>query len=131
MPDWTFAYWNCCFADSPAPEIVLKHDGWEWKPCASLMRKAAPQIPSTETVASIWRQWDRPATERAHVAVPWKPLLDLIYTGHAVEAWKLLDAAWPGDMQGKAAFRRDFLTQLRRSPAWQALLEMNGPVLDS
>jgi hypothetical protein len=131
MHDWTFAYWNCSFADSPAPEIVLKHDGSTWKPCAALMRTTAPESPQPEALADNWRRWDQFVTgvSQARVTVPWRPLLELIYAGHAERAWKLLDAAWPGSPQGKEDFRRDLVQQLRTSPAWPALVEMNGAAL--
>lgn len=132
MHDWTFAYWNCSFADSPAPEICLKHDGWDWKPCAALMRREVPDLPSAENLADNWRQWDRFASgaDATRVAVPWTPLLELIYGGNAEKAWKLLDAAWPGSAQDRVDFRRRLVQQLRTSPAWSALHEMNGSALD-
>lgn len=131
MHDWTFAYWNCGFADSPAPEIVLKHDGWTWKPCAALMRTVSTEVPPGDALADNWRRWDKfvARVEPTRVMAPWRPLLELIYAGRAEQAWDLLDAAWPGSAEGKRDFRRKFIEQLRRSPAWPALVEMNGMAL--
>lgn len=131
MHDWTFAYWNCGFADSPAPEIVLKHDGWTWKPCAALMRTVSTEVPPGDALADNWRRWDKfvARVEPTRVMAPWRPLLELIYAGRAEQAWDLLDAAWPGSAEGKRDFRRKLIERLRRSPAWPALVEMNGMAL--
>ena len=39
----------------------------------------------------------------------WKAMLDLIYAGHADQAKRFFDKAWPGKMLGKNAFYREFI----------------------
>ena len=58
-------------------------------------------------------------------------MLDLVYSGHAAQAWSMLDRVWPGDAASKVEFRRDMLDHLRRGPAWRALVELNGASLDA
>src|SRR5690606_38183156 len=40
--DWTFAYWKTSFADSPAPQVILKLDETGYNGSAALMRGPAP-----------------------------------------------------------------------------------------
>jgi hypothetical protein len=53
-------------------------------------------------------------------------MLDLIYSAHADEAWKFLDAAWPPKVTGKDKFAHDFRTQLAKSKYWPAVEAMNS-----
>jgi hypothetical protein len=53
-------------------------------------------------------------------------MLDLIYSGHADDAWKFLDDAWPSKVQGKDAFARDFRAQLAKSKYWPTVEAMNS-----
>lgn len=39
--DWTFAYWKASFAGSPAPRVILKYDGVEFRADVELMRSPA------------------------------------------------------------------------------------------
>ncbi len=56
----------------------------------------------------------------------WGTMLDLIYSGHANEAWKFLDDAWPTKVHGKENFEREFRAQLAKSPYWSAVEAMNA-----
>lgn len=132
VPDWTLANWETSFAQSPAPHMVLKFDGDGWKPCAALMRQPSPDVPEASELAARWKRFVAPQgspSDPVEVA-PWGPLLDLIYTGHADQAWRLLEVAWPGDQAGRRRFRSGLLHELRHSPAWAALCALNGEALE-
>lgn len=45
----------------------------------------------------------------------WGAMLDLIYTGHAPLAWKLLDLVWPKEKPGKSGFIGAFCDRLGQS----------------
>ena len=83
-------------------------------------------------LASRWKRFVGPGqpSGRSGDRAPWGVLLDLIYGGHAAEAWPLLQAAWPGDAASMREFRGKLLGRLRQSPAWPALRELNGASLD-
>ena len=133
MPDWTFAYWKTNFAQSPAPDMVLKFDGRMWQPSAARMHGAPAGPDALREMAEAWRGWspDESGEWHGEGIAPWVGMLERIYAGHAEQAWQVLDAAWPGDEQGKRAFRAELMEALRGSPAWPALVQMNGSKLDA
>jgi hypothetical protein len=56
----------------------------------------------------------------------WAPMMDLIYQGNAETAWQYLDKHWPAGVDGKALFRTVIMDQLKTSPYWEAIKELNG-----
>jgi hypothetical protein len=132
MHDWTFAGWNASYAGSPALRVVLKFDGHSWTPCDVLMRRPPPLDLRASELSAKWRRFLEPGDckDSSCFEAPWGPVLELIYTGNAPEAWRLLDAAWPGDAAGKRDFKRSLLDHLRTSPVWPALVRMNGAALE-
>ena len=132
MSDGTFAYWKTGFAQSPAAEMVLKFDGREWHASAARMRRPMPGQATLVESRALWGQWredDSGDWFGPDGEAPWGALLDLIYTGRADEARQLLDEAWVGDEAHKRQFWHELLQQLHESPAWAALLELNGPAI--
>ncbi len=129
--DWTFANWNTDFADSPAPKVILRYSDNAYRIASDLMR-APPTSPSDlATRASTVKNYPPSAKggewPRAQVSPDlWGTMLDLIYSGHAEEAWKFLDAAWPPKITGKEKFANDFRTQLSKSKYWPAVEAMNS-----
>ncbi|MFA6174196.1 MAG: hypothetical protein WC701_11015 [Kiritimatiellales bacterium] len=143
--DWTFEYWHTCFADSPAPEVILKYSAGQYRMAPNLMKKLPRhQAELYETAAKIrsMPQWKDPeAIERGHQSglwkvpdpnypkvVPsdlWREMLTLIYTGNMYQAWKLLDLAWPEGIAGKQEFLEEFKAQLKMSLFWEQLQDMN------
>jgi hypothetical protein len=118
--DLAFKYWRTSFAQSPAPQIILRFDGTRYKLAPDLMRKAAP---STEQLRKIetdignedaWKQGSPPPKF-------WGTMLDLIYSGHADEAWKFADEAWGSANESKSRFLSDFCEQLATSPYFEDL----------
>ena len=149
--DWTFAYWNECFAGSPAPSIVLKYKDGKYRLASDLMKKPLPSKEEENKVMQeiqnrLKQLREDTAEERKKpyagmdlrvgadtgyfgwikngVIVPapvWGHMLDLIYTGHPKEAWIFLDKIMPGNSLEKKQFIADFRKQLSESPYWDSI----------
>jgi hypothetical protein len=126
--DWTFAYWNASFAFSAAPEIVLRLEQGKFRLAADRMRKPPP---SPEEMAPLLAQaradenWGSPEEIPQDLLLP-HVLLDLIYGGHAKEAWPFLQQAWPAGRRGREKYIAEFRKQLARSPYWKEVQALNG-----
>lgn len=120
--DWTFAYWNTSFAESPAPTVVLRWNGSAFVPSVRHMRDRGPQPSAAEILASVAKsnQLTTPERHWPTVAV-WSTMLRLMYTGHEALAWQVLAEATTGHEQESAAFKSEFLKQLDLSPYWPAI----------
>ncbi|MHC4712772.1 MAG: hypothetical protein ACYTAN_05790 [Planctomycetota bacterium] len=146
--DWTFAYWNCSYAESPAPRLVLRFKGGRYRLAADLMRKPPPEKSALEEAAAVVSESERwfisPPAHRWHtlagarerlwpgswkrVGVPidlWREMLDLIYTGNEKTALEFLDMAWKPGYPGKGGRLKEFRSQLAQSPYWPEIKEMN------
>jgi hypothetical protein len=126
MHDWAFAYWNACFAASPAPEVIFKYSGGQYKVALNLMRKLPRrQAELIETAAKIKSlpEWKDP--RQKFPPALWCEMLNLIYTGNMAQAWKLFDFAWPEGMAGKQEFLEEFKAQLKKSLYWEQIQNMN------
>lgn len=122
--DWTFAYWGTSFADSPAPDLILRFRDGGFHPALDLMRKPVlPMIDLQSRAITLQKEWDE--NEPGLPPSLWKEMLDLIYSGNAKQAWQFFDMAWPKDKKGKEQFRLDFKDQLAKSPFWKDLQELN------
>lgn len=129
--DWTFAYWNECYAGSPAPEVILKYFQGQYRMAPKLMKKP-PMNPAelhkmAATIRSLpdWTvtesSWDFPVPTEL-----WAEMLPLIYTGNMSQAWELVDLAWPDGCSGKQGFLEEFKAQLATSPFWKDIEAMNA-----
>jgi hypothetical protein len=130
LDDWTFAYWWTCFADSPAPRVILRYCSGAYKPATDLMRKPAPTQREMEEHLHRVRKGEGWAEKNGYYETTppshlWGYMLDLIYSGNAVSAWKFLDRAWPQSMAGKDEFVRAFKEQLATSEYWPEIEAMN------
>lgn len=129
MHDWTFAYWNAGFANSPAPEVILSYQDHMYLPDLKLMSKPAPTEQEVESWAKGFKaefsdpdvvdvaddqKWSAPSDL-------WGKMLDLIYSGNATSAWKLCDLSWPPDHPGKGVFLKEFKRQLKTSPYYDSV----------
>lgn len=143
--DWTFAYWNTCFAGSPAPSVVLDYADEKYHFSPKLTQKYYQdniKIPSLTSLREP-RQWDKiveeiKSSERWGNKYDWSKegvficsdvwsfMLDLIYSGHPEKAWEFLDKVWPEGKPGKESFLAEFKEQLNKSPYWQELKEAAG-----
>ncbi|MEI8206402.1 MAG: hypothetical protein WCG03_05945 [Kiritimatiellales bacterium] len=127
IDDWTFAYWNAAFAESPAPEVILKYSEGQYRMAPKLMKKLPRrQAELIETAAKIklMPDWTVPDPTRVPPDL-WREMLDLIYTGNMAQAWKLFDFAWPEGMSGKEKFFEELKAQLATSPYWEQIQDMN------
>ncbi len=131
ISDWTFANWHSDFAGSSAPKVILRFSDGAYRVAPDLMRSPVPSVSDLDArVAEIrnHKNASRGASWPEAEGSPalWGTMLDLIYSGHAGDAWKFLDKAWPPKIGGKAAFARDFRAQLGRSPYWSAVVAINA-----
>jgi hypothetical protein len=129
--DWTFANWHSDFADSPAPKVILRFSDGAYRVSPDLMRSPIPSVSDLDARVAAIRTHKNSSRNKswpgADVSpILWATMLDLIYTGHAGDAWKFLDRAWPAQIGGKDEFARDFRAQLKRSPYWSAVDTMNA-----
>ncbi|MDD2736260.1 MAG: hypothetical protein PHF56_20200 [Desulfuromonadaceae bacterium] len=127
--DFTFAYWNTGFAQSPAPEVILRYCNGAYRLADDLMRKPAPS--DITLLGYAERIKNKPEWKNGEPApLLWDVMLYLIYNGNAESAWKLFDIAWPKNIFGKAEFLQDFKKQLARSQYWEQvkLLNEGAPV---
>lgn len=115
LRDDTFAYWNACYAASPMPRVVLSYNGSEYAPDLNLMAADPPPPEVWEKLAKTARTCLTNNRGIAECPDLWRPMLDLIYGGHAELAWQFFDDAWPPDLPGKDTFITDFLAQLDQS----------------
>ena len=133
--DWTFAFWDASFEDSPAPTVILRFiDG----PHGGAYHLAMDKMERPQPTPAEWSK----AVAAARDAITqnsgfgdgigselWSNMLDLIYTGHSALAWKLFDQAWPApkpdqkpdQKPDKAHFLAGFCSQLKSSPYWPDL----------
>ncbi len=133
ISDWTFANWHSDFADSPAPKVILRfseHDG-NYQVSPDLMHAPLPPVTDLDARIAQVRGYKNkskgdswPAADVSPIL--WGTMLDLIYSGHAGDASKFLDNAWPLKVGGKDAFDRDFRAQLAKSPYWSAVVAANS-----
>ena len=123
--DWAFAYWNASFAESPAPEVILRFSDGRYRLAVDLMRRPAP---SDETVEEQIRQVhvDRAWEEGGRPVRLWKFMLDLIYTGNATAAREFFEKAWVPGVPGKTEFLAEFRSQLAKSKYWEDLDSLVG-----
>ena len=111
--DFDFAYWNAGFAQSPAPQIVLRFDGRRYELAPDFMRR--PALSTDEFNKRVTEVRDAEWTNGNPPPELWGTILDLIYTGNSDLAWKFTSAAWiPGDVSERQ-FLRSFCGQLAKS----------------
>lgn len=118
LQDWRFAYWrDYAFAETQAPEVILRFRDGAYRPACDLMRDDPPDAAALAAKArelrGDWESGDPPADLYGYA-------VDLVYAGHADLAWRFLDMAWPATIPGKAEFLRDLRSQLANSPCWSA-----------
>lgn len=117
-----------------APSLKLDFDGRVWRPSASLMRGAPATEAELEAMVRLWEGFQ--IDEQGSVVTfgdasrePWAPMVRLVYTGHADQAWGVLERAMPKSLKARRAFWASMLEHLRSSNGWDAIVEMNGSSL--
>ena len=125
--DWTFAYWETSFANSPAPQVVLRYQHGKYVLATNVMKKQPPD--KKELEAKIVGLRDKFANVRAlddeAPSELWEYMLDLIYTGNGKIALNVFNKAWPEHKEGKEEFLTAFKTQLAKSSYWQEIKVFN------
>ena len=126
MQDWTFQYWNACFAESFAPDVILRYVSGKYRPDLELMKKPAPTKQTLEKLAGEFKPMFASKGVKGdpnnNLQVPprlWGKMLDLIYSGNMDSAWKLCELSWPANNPGKAIFLKVFIKQLQTSPYYK------------
>lgn len=122
--DWTFAYWRAGFAQSPAPQVILRFKDGAYTLAFDLMTKPKPSSESMQAEARKVRS-DPGWTQKGQPPALWDTMLRLIYGGNGSMAREFLDMAWPLNISGKEAFYQDFRSTLSGSPHYKALIELN------
>jgi hypothetical protein len=114
--DFRLAYWrDYDFADTQAPEVILRFQDGTYRAACDLMREPAPDSATLAAKARELRDdWDGgdPPADLFGYAV------DLVYQGQADAAWRFLDLAWPASIPGKTEFVRDLRAELSNGPCW-------------
>ncbi len=122
--DWTFAYWKASFAESPAPQIILRFRDGTFHLAVNLMYKKPPSRDKMKREARRIKtgvEWGMPEPPSRL----WGLMLDLIYSGNASTAWEFFDHAWPTGRKGKEEFLVDFRKKLSESPYIEDLKALN------
>jgi hypothetical protein len=130
--DNAFAYWKASFADSVAPQVVLKFDpaSERYRFASALMRTPAPNAAALKRNAQAIRRdprWKQRGNSGDDIPPAlWDEMLTLIYAGNGAAADELLRQAWPRDATSRAVFRHELIDcQLRRSIYWPDIAAMN------
>lgn len=129
-----FAYFPTSFAGSPAGRVFLSFQDGLFRLDKSLMKADAPKAGVLEKCVSLFKQ-SRAWKSKENAGQPlgmWYYATDLIYTGHADEAWKFLDAAWGGGKVDKQKYIKDYRKRLSKSVYYSDLMLLQkAPVTDA
>ncbi|MBI2472075.1 MAG: hypothetical protein HYV59_12675 [Planctomycetes bacterium] len=122
--DCTFAYWETCFAASPAPEIILQYKDNKYKLAGELMINSHPEL-TDEFNAKLETVKNDPEWLTGVPPSLWEYMLDLIYAGNSKLAYKFFGRAWQGNKGERNNFIIKFKKQLSMSPYWHEIKRMN------
>ena len=131
--DNTFSFWHACHAGSPYPDLIYSYQEGSYQLSPALMYEPLPtaqeedkaivQIKKyiTECEAREWKDniWYYEGTYLPSLV--WSYMLDLLYSGHPLEARKFLDKVWPQDKPGKELFLFNFKEKLNKSDYWRKI----------
>jgi GTP-binding protein EngB required for normal cell division len=115
---------GAAFADSVAPEVILRYSNGSFHLAADLMRKPPPSVEELNAKAGeiasnfIWSTQDTPGAF-------WQYVLDLTYSGNSHSADEFVALAWPTQRTDKAERMQEFLEKLKKSPYWADLQALN------
>ena len=125
--DWTFAYWETSFANSPAPQVVLRYLHGKYVLATDLMKKNSPGKKEIDAkIDEISHAFAKSAASDDEVPPElWQYMLDLIYSGNGKIALTFFDKAWPDHREGKEEFLAAFKAQLAKSSYWPEIKTFN------
>jgi hypothetical protein len=136
LNDWTFEYWKASFTESPSPPVVLGFGDGAFVPDVEMMQQPPPDEITFKKLIDNLRE-EEPPSDYARTAndlenpwwpVPpllWREVLELVYTGNADAAWRLIDAWWPNEKRGKDEFRKALIDQMAKGPCWSRVKTLN------
>jgi len=143
QPDVTYRYWLTSSAASPTPVLRARIDPEASGPAKPLVFLEADAPPSPSALAEL--KATVAATEPSvHAADPilgaaLRGFLDLVYAGHAREAWmffrecydggigRLVESGFVADLpRSREAFESVLVERMRQSPYYNELLRRNG-----
>ena len=133
--DRNFIFWYACHAGSPLPDLIYAYQEGSYQlspvlmykplPAAQEEEKAIVQIKKyiAECEARGWKDniWYYEGTYLPSLV--WSYMLDLLYSGHPLEARQFLDKVWPQDKPGKELFLFNFKEKLNGSNYWRKVSE--------
>ena len=138
FPHRWFGYFYSSFADSWEEDIPLVLRPGRLEAVPGLLRaetwSAEEQEARLHAAARTVREqpmWPKPGvgriTDSMHVPTELcRQMLDVCRTGNADLARQLLERVWPGDTQSREEYWNGFLEELRASPLWDQLCDLNG-----
>jgi hypothetical protein len=142
--DMTFVYWNGSRPECPTPGVVLNYSPKGWHLSQEDMHiQLIPPEKIDQAIAKCTKE--RAESEKRYAPAEgtftlepcvWATMLNLVYAGHAGDAWEFLDKYWPqgklsdktddkGNYLDKAAFVKSFKNTLHESPYWDDLIKLN------
>jgi len=131
--DGVFTFWYAGHANSPAPRMVLAYREGQYKLAPTLMYQPLPeQELITRKVSEARSQCEKLKTQKCYFHCwhqgevyldpsVWGFMLDLLYTGHPIEAMDFLDQVWPEGEEGKELFLIEFKQRLNSSKEWKRI----------
>jgi hypothetical protein len=118
--DWSYAYWQVSFAESPAPRVVVcvGESGFELDERQMRMAEAEAEALARRSAAV---RGMGPRGEAIPAPEYWEVVLELVYGGHPVRAAEFARAAWPFSGEALHSFMGEFKAAYRASPWYTAL----------
>ena len=136
VQEWGYAYAFASFADSPAPDIILRYADGKYRVATELMFTEAPTAEEfTAMVTEINTIYakapsgsDEPIQpgEWGSEPILWKEMLDLAYKGHVDLALKLFNTCWQADWKNQTTVSDTFWNQVAQSQYGRAVVEAQG-----
>ena len=131
--DRNFIFWYACHAGSPLPDLVYSHQEGIYQLSPALMYRPLPSAQEEEKIIIQVKKYITECEERGwkdqiwyyegtyFPSLVWSYMLDLLYSGHPLEARKFLDKVWPQDKPGKELFLFSFKEKLNKSDYWRKI----------
>jgi len=133
--DRNFIFWHACHAGSPLPNLVYSYQNGNYQLSPALMYKPLPTAQEEEKAIIQIKKYITECEERGWKdliwyyegtylpSLVWSYMLDLLYSGHPLEARQFLDKVWPQDKPGKELFLFNFKEKLNGSNYWRKISE--------
>lgn len=121
--DWTFEYWEEWHSEPPAaPLVILRYDATcdRYTLAEDLMYRPAPSAQEFDAmITAIHNDPDNQHRHNAPSMILWEKMIELLYSGHEVIAWRLYESAWQPHFGDKVAWAEKFKARLSESLYWK------------